>query len=54
MINKNNRIGAIISKAIQDVERSEIPIYRGWMLDNDIIFLYKNRSKFLKTQGERV
>jgi len=54
MINKNNRIGAILTKAILDVGRSEIPIHRGWILDNDTIFLYKNRSKFLKTQGERI
>ncbi len=54
MIKKNNRIGAILTKAILNVERSEIPIHRGWMLDNDTIFLYKNRSNFLKTKGERV
>lgn len=33
MINKSNKISAILTKAMLDVERSEIPIHRGWILD---------------------
>jgi len=49
MINKSNRIGAILTKAIPDVERSEILIYRGWIQ----IFFTKTEVN-LKTQGERI
>lgn len=45
MINKRNRISAIHRKAI--------PVCFN-KLDNDTIFLHKNRNELLKTQGERV
>jgi len=31
MTNKINRIGAILTKAMLDVERSKIPIHQGWI-----------------------